>query len=472
MGDAKDVISPVVTDDPIVKEKQSTSVDTSIPILENTCLRSCPPLPMQGSTPAGNTSEDVGTVLVWVKLHGVPITTFSDDGLSVIATKLGNPLMLDSYTSDMCLQSWGRCNVCVEYEWKHLRCACCKFFGHIGEECPKNPGSRGRRGVKEKDKVGDAKDVVSTAVTHEPVGSTPANTPGMSSYANVTFEPSRKALNFHTLFTPRGNEIDVVVSVESIRAISESYMDGHGLNAMLENGLWFIRNYPLILKKWNPKVNLLKENVGTVSVWVKLHGVLVMAFSGDGLSAISMKLCTPLMLTLILLICACNPGGRSSYTKVMIELQADLELKDTIMEECPKNLCFRVVKNLKKPSHASRGVSHNKKKGVEPTKEDSNSNLFVVLNLVDNDGELGNNGETSNLASNRANSSGSSFWNVETSSTSTTLFLLEQWRDSYENDDYDEDPYDDDMYEGQDLPDKIQDICDNLNIRVRGRKKK
>ncbi|GJR03994.1 hypothetical protein Tco_0526978, partial [Tanacetum coccineum] len=91
-------------------------------------------------------------VLVWVKLHGFPVTTFSEDGLSSIATKLGTLLMLDSYTSDMYIQSWGRssyaktlievqadvelkhnivvaipklvgdgfytCNVHVEYEWK------------------------------------------------------------------------------------------------------------------------------------------------------------------------------------------------------------------------------------------------------------------------------------------------------------------------------------------------------------------
>ncbi|GKA23835.1 hypothetical protein Tco_1231656 [Tanacetum coccineum] len=40
-----------------------------------------------------------------VKLHGIPLTAFSEDGLSVIATKLGTPLMLDSYTSDLCMQS-------------------------------------------------------------------------------------------------------------------------------------------------------------------------------------------------------------------------------------------------------------------------------------------------------------------------------------------------------------------------------
>ncbi|GKC17855.1 hypothetical protein Tco_1014637 [Tanacetum coccineum] len=36
------------------------------------------------------------------------MTAFSKDGLSVIATKLGTPLMLDSYTSKMCMQSWGK----------------------------------------------------------------------------------------------------------------------------------------------------------------------------------------------------------------------------------------------------------------------------------------------------------------------------------------------------------------------------
>ncbi|GKE08269.1 hypothetical protein Tco_1411820 [Tanacetum coccineum] len=49
------------------------------------------------------------------------------------------------------------------------------------------------------------------------------NTPGMSSYANVTGVPSRKALNFRTLFTREGNKVNVVVPVESISAISEQF---------------------------------------------------------------------------------------------------------------------------------------------------------------------------------------------------------------------------------------------------------
>ncbi|GKF88242.1 T-complex protein 1 subunit delta, partial [Tanacetum coccineum] len=26
----------------------------------------------------------------------------------------------------------------VEYEWKTPRCTCCKVFGHVQDECPKN----------------------------------------------------------------------------------------------------------------------------------------------------------------------------------------------------------------------------------------------------------------------------------------------------------------------------------------------
>nr|GEY70826.1 hypothetical protein [Tanacetum cinerariifolium] len=105
-----------------------------------------------------------------------------EDGLSVIATKLGTPLMLDSYTYDMCMQSWGRssyarvmielradvelkdnivvampkitkvghytCNVRVEYEWKPSRCSSYKVFGHAHEECPKNTGASEKKTVK------------------------------------------------------------------------------------------------------------------------------------------------------------------------------------------------------------------------------------------------------------------------------------------------------------------------------------
>ncbi|GJU30536.1 hypothetical protein Tco_1174125 [Tanacetum coccineum] len=166
---------------------------------------------------------------------------------------------------------------------------------------------------------------------------------------------------------------------------------------------------------------------------------------------------------------------------------------------------------------------------------------MIVGVVAIEDGRIGNNVNTSSNKKKdveptiKVNSSGSSFWNVESSSTSTTSIvekidkmerliidgkltllddkgkplkkvdssgdydsedevasvdnekenflalnkfgygthsLLEQWTDSYVNGYYDFDPYDDDMYEGQDILDKIQDICDNFDIKVRGRRKK
>ncbi|GJS26093.1 hypothetical protein Tco_0486713 [Tanacetum coccineum] len=46
-------------------------------------------------------------VPIWVKLYDIPIVVFTEDGLSAMATKLCIPVMLDSNTSSMCLQSWG-----------------------------------------------------------------------------------------------------------------------------------------------------------------------------------------------------------------------------------------------------------------------------------------------------------------------------------------------------------------------------
>ncbi|GJT35114.1 retrovirus-related pol polyprotein from transposon TNT 1-94 [Tanacetum coccineum] len=328
-----------------------------------------------------------------------------------------------------------------------------------------------------------------------------------------------KDLNRNKMNTTSGNSFS---SSTGLFSFQFSSMDG--LDAMLENGPWFIRNNPLILKKSHPDKNLLKEDVSIVPVWVKFHCVPVTAFSEDGLSAIATKL-------------------------VVIEIRADVKLKDNIVvampkstredhytcnvhveyewkpyrcssckvfrhihEECLKNTGASEKKTMKKPSQTSQGVlvgpkmgfkpqkeyrpvpkkstvsfSGNKKKGVKPTIEVSNSNSFDVLNSVDNDVEFGTNGRTTNLVNNGATSSGSSFMNVDNSSSDkagnplkkvefsgeydsedevasidndmdrymafervgfSTQILLEQWRDSYGNGDYDDDTYDDDMYEG------------------------
>ncbi|GKA98419.1 hypothetical protein Tco_0826356 [Tanacetum coccineum] len=88
----------------------------------------------------------------------------------------------------------------------------------------------------------------------------------------------------------------------------------------------------------------------------------------------------------------------------MIELRADVELKDNIVVALPKitreghcgNLLgVRLVRfldifmrNVRRIQVLPNASSSGNKKGVEPTTEVSKSNPFDVLNLVDNDVEF------------------------------------------------------------------------------------
>nr|GEU45846.1 hypothetical protein [Tanacetum cinerariifolium] len=143
--------------------------------------------------------------------------------------------------------------------------------------------------------------------------------------------------------------------------------------------------------------------------------------------------------------------GGLSYARAMIELRADVESKDNIVVDMPKitregfytcnirveyewkpprcacckNVGFKPTKQVFQPvsKKPTANTSGNKKKNVVHTKEVSKSNPFNVLSSVEHDVELGTNVGTLNLASQEANSSGSSFLNVDASSLSTTPII-------------------------------------------------
>ncbi|GJW38817.1 hypothetical protein Tco_0064662 [Tanacetum coccineum] len=62
----------------------------------------------------------------------------------------------------------------------------------------------------------------------------------------------------------------------------------------------------------------------------------IIAFTKDGLSVINTRLDTPLMLGSYTLVMCTESWGMSSYARAIVELRADVELKDTIMVVVPK----------------------------------------------------------------------------------------------------------------------------------------
>nr|GEX76473.1 hypothetical protein [Tanacetum cinerariifolium] len=140
-----------------------------------------------------------------------------------------------------------------------------------------------------KDKVSSLKDTTvleSYPLLPTHVTTLAGNALGKSLYANIIGKPGGKKVNVRTLFTSEGNGIDVVNPVDSIRTISERFTN--------KAYVFFLRKkvaYPIVANyKWHPNENLLKEDVSTALVWVKLCGVPVTAFRKDGLSAIASKL--------------------------------------------------------------------------------------------------------------------------------------------------------------------------------------
>ncbi|XP_071699632.1 uncharacterized protein [Rutidosis leptorrhynchoides] len=155
-------------------------------VLENGpwIIRTMPIILNKWSPDASLTKENLSKVPVWVKLYDIPLAGFTEDGLNAIASKIGRPMMLDSYTSTICVEFWSRPNyapamievssdvdlkeairvatpsldggnrtldtVRVAYEWKPPRCGGCKIFGHKDAQCPHNIPI-----VEEKKKVDD-----------------------------------------------------------------------------------------------------------------------------------------------------------------------------------------------------------------------------------------------------------------------------------------------------------------------------
>nr|GEW77593.1 hypothetical protein [Tanacetum cinerariifolium] len=240
------------------------------------------------------------------------------------------------------------------------------------------------------------KEVVSLSVVDEtmakekqsPLVTTSAgNAPGKSSYANVTGKPSGKKVNTCTLFTL-----------------------GH------------------------PDENLLKEDISNVPVWVKFYSVLFTTFNEDGLSAIATKLGTPLMLDSYTSDMCMQSWGRSSNARVMIELQANVELKDNIVMAMPKitregHYIFNVrVKYEWKPSRKFKELFTS---GQAILVDEASNPLKKVEFLFEYDSE----DEVVSVDNNMARSMASE-------------------------------------KVGHDLTQELQAICDNLVIRVRDPKKK
>nr|GEY18144.1 hypothetical protein [Tanacetum cinerariifolium] len=306
------------------------------------------------------------------------------------------------------------CTIRVKYEWKHPRCSSCNVFYHVLDECPKHIVSDVKKNLKNPRQ----------AVRGVQVDPKMAFKPIKQVYRlvfirnNAGVSGKKKQFVMASKGVSNSNSFDVLNSVEKDDDLERQIIN-EKLTLVENDG----KPLPTVVSTKNADSNSEVEDV------VDDHAVF-MASTGLKRGADS---------------------GYDANSLETIELQVDVELKDTIMvampnlvgerfymctirvkyewkhprcsscnvfyhvlDECPKHIVSDVKKNLKNPRQAVRGVqvdpkmafkpikqvyrlvfirnnagvSGKKKQFVMASKGVSNSNSFDVLNSVEKDDDL------------------------------------------------------------------------------------
>ncbi|XP_074315744.1 uncharacterized protein LOC141651956 [Silene latifolia] len=97
-----------------------------------------------------------------------------------------------------------------------------------------------------------------------------------------------------------------------------------GMSSLLNAGYYFFDNKPIVIKPWSVDVDLVKEKIDMVPVWVRLTGI-PLKFWGDCLLPIA-----GLVGNFVRKDIATAEKKRLSYARVLVELKMDQHLPDKV----------------------------------------------------------------------------------------------------------------------------------------------
>lgn len=106
---------------------------------------------------------------------------------------------------------------------------------------------------------------------------------------------------------------------------------------VLERAPWHMANRPLVLKRWHPNMQFLKDDLDRVPVWVKLYNVPLEYWTVKGLSCVASAIGVPLHADLTTLL-----RKRLSYARVCVEIEASKTLVKEYDLRCPNGLFITI----------------------------------------------------------------------------------------------------------------------------------
>ncbi|GKC08611.1 reverse transcriptase domain-containing protein [Tanacetum coccineum] len=121
-----------------------------------------------------------------------------------------------------------------------------------------------------------------------------------------------------------------------------------GMEQVLERGPWMIYKSPIILNKWSPSLSSKKGKVTKVPVWVKMHNVLLLAYSDVGPSLIATQIGKPIMLDAFTSCMCVESWGRIGFARALIEVSSDSYLKKEVIMAIPNKKGNGYIKEITK----------------------------------------------------------------------------------------------------------------------------
>ena len=102
-------------------------------------------------------------------------------------------------------------------------------------------------------------------------------------------------VGFHAskLWSQHGLE-DVLLNGHGIYLFK--FNDVNGLQHVIDNGPWTIKNVPIFAQKWRPGQNVNSAKHDNIPLWVKIHDILYDTWNDEGLSHIASKIGKPLVM--------------------------------------------------------------------------------------------------------------------------------------------------------------------------------
>ncbi|GJR98189.1 RNA-directed DNA polymerase, eukaryota, reverse transcriptase zinc-binding domain protein [Tanacetum coccineum] len=122
----------------------------------------------------------------------------------------------------------------------------------------------------------------------------------------------------------------------------------NGLQNVVNNGPWMVKNKPLIVQKWDINMCLDKTEPETIPLWIKICSVPLEAWTIKGISALASRIGNPMVMDNVTAT-MCKMGvGRVGFARVLVEVSAKkplpYEIEVVYKNEAKEVICRKIVK--------------------------------------------------------------------------------------------------------------------------------